>query len=162
MIVSLVAAVADNGVIGRDGGLPWKLPADLAHFRRLTLGHTVIMGRRTFEELGTGLDGRRNLVVTRTPGYAAPGAETVGSLDAALAMAADEPEVFVIGGGEIYREALPIADRMYLTHVHATVEGDTRFPDFDAVGWKVVDEEVHPADDRHPHPFTIVRYDRQV
>lgn len=160
MIVSLVAAVADNGIIGRGGGLPWRLPNDLRFFKLLTLGHTVIMGRKTWDEIGKPLPNRRNIVVTRDKTREFPGAERAPYLGSALALATAEDEVFVIGGGEIYRQALPMADRLYLTHVHATVEGDTRFPEWDAAHWTIVSEERHEADERHAHSFTIRRYDR--
>jgi dihydrofolate reductase len=114
MIVSLIAAVAANGVIGRDGDLPWRIPEDLRHFKAVTLGKPVIMGRKTWQSLGRPLPGRRNIVVTRDAGFAAEGAETVASLDAALALVADVAEAMVIGGGEIYAQALPRADRLYL------------------------------------------------
>lgn len=160
MIVSLVAAVSENGVIGRDGGLPWRLPGDLQFFKRLTTGHTVIMGRRTWDEIRRPLPNRRNIVVTRNARLDFPGAERAADLDAALQLAGDEAEVFVIGGGEIYRQALSRADRMYLTSVHAVVEGDTRFPAWSPAEWQVVSEERFASDERHPHPFTIRRYDR--
>ncbi len=161
MIVSLIAAVSDNGIIGRDGGLPWRLPADLRFFKLTTLGHTVIMGRNTWDELGKPLPNRRNIVVTRNKGREFPGAERAPFLGTALAMAMAEDEVFVIGGGKIYAEALPLADRMYLTHVHAEIEGDTRFPEWDPAEWEVTSEERHEADERHAHAFTIRRYDRR-
>ena len=160
MIVSLIAAVSDNGVIGRDGGLPWRLPDDLKHFKRLTLDHTIIMGRKTWDEVGRPLVNRRNVVVSRHPGFQAPGATVVPSLEEALALGATERQVFVIGGGEIYRQALPRADRLYLTVVHATVEGDTTFPPFEEGSWALESEEYHPADDRHPHSFTFREYRR--
>jgi len=160
VIVSLVAAVADNGVIGVDGGLPWRLPDDLRHFRELTTGHTVIMGRRTWDEIRAPLRNRRNLVVTRNPAFSAPGAEVVASLEVALDAAAGEDEVFVIGGGEIYRAAIGQADRLYLTHVHASPDGDTRFPSFDPSDWRVIHEAPHPADSRHPYGYTIRHYER--
>lgn len=160
MIVSLVVAMAENGVIGRDGGLPWRLPDDLKHFKRLTSGYTVIMGRKTFDEVGRPLPNRRNLVVSRNPGFAAEGITVAPSLDAALALAAGESEVFVIGGGEIYRQALPRADRLHLTQVHAAVDGDTTFPAFDPAEWTLAAEEFHPADDRHAWSFTIREYRR--
>lgn len=162
MIVSLVAAVAENGVIGRDGGLPWRLPRDMRFFKQLTTGHTIIMGRRTWDEIRRPLPDRRNIVVTRDAERDFPGAERVSSLDEALARAAaaGDAEAFVIGGGEIYREAMPRADRMYLTAVHATVAGDTHFPGWDPAEWRLVTEEGHDADERHLHPFTIRRYDR--
>lgn len=160
MIVSLIAAVSDNGVIGRDGGLPWRLPADLRFFKLTTLGHTVIMGRKTWDEIGKPLPNRRNVVVTRNDARTFPGATRAPDLAAALALAAAEDEVFVIGGGELYRQALPLADRLYLTHVHAEIEGDTRFPEWDPPEWSVAWEERHEADERHPYAFTIRRYDR--
>jgi len=161
VIVSLVAAVAENGVIGRNGGLPWRLPGDLQFFKRLTSGHAVVMGRRTWDEIRRPLPNRRNIVISRNPALDLPGAERAADLATALGMVADDTEIFVIGGGEIYREALPLADRMYLTAVHAEVEGDTRFPAWDAAEWQVVSEERFEADARHPHAFTIRRYDRR-
>lgn len=163
MIISLVAAVSSNGVIGVNGGLPWRLPADLRFFKRLTTGHTIIMGRRTWDEIRRPLPERRNIVVTRNPQAAFPGAERAPDLASALASAraAGDTEVFVIGGGEIYRQALPLADRMYLTEVHAGVEGDTWFPAWDPTGWQVITEDRYEADERHPHAFTIRRYDRR-
>lgn len=160
MIVSLVAALASNRVIGRGDGLPWHLPDDLKHFKRLTTGHTVIVGRKTFETSGA-LPNRRWIVVTRQPDYAPEGAEVAPDLDHALAMAAGEEEVFVAGGGEIFRLALPRADKMYLTHIDATVEGDTTFPAFDPDEWRVVESTHHSTDTRHAHSFTIRTYERR-
>ncbi len=161
MIVSLVAAVSENGVIGRGNGLPWRLPADLRRFRALTLGHTIVMGRRTFESIGRALDGRRTIVVSRRPDYRPDGVDVVPGLAEALRPEPGETERFVVGGGEIYREALPLADRLYLTIVHAEVEGDVVFPPLDPDGWEVVSEERHPADDLHPFPYTFRRLDRR-
>lgn len=160
--VSLVAAMTENHVIGRDGGMPWHLPDDLAHFKRLTRGHTVIMGRKTFDEIRRPLPERRNVVITRNPSFRAEGVTMVDSLEAALALAAGEPEVFVIGGGEIYRQAMDHADRLDLTLIHATVEGDTWFPAFDRDEWLLTSEEHHPADARHEHPFTFQSWRRRV
>ena len=160
-IVSLVVAMAENRVIGRAGGLPWKLPDDLKHFKRLTVDHTVIMGRKTFEEIKHPLANRRNVVISRNPDFRPQGVTVVPSLAEALALGATEREVFVIGGGEIYRQAIPQADRIYLTAVHARVEGDTWFPAFEAeAGWALEEETHHPADDRHAYPFTFRRYGR--
>lgn len=161
MTVAIVAAVAENGVIGRGGGLPWRLPEDLRFFKRLTTGHTVIMGRRTWDEIRRPLPGRRNIVITRDATREFPGAERAGSLDEALALSAGDEQVFVIGGAEIYQQALPRADRLYLTHVHAAVEGDTTFPDWDALAWRVVEEQRFAADERHPHGFSIMTYERR-
>ena len=160
MIVSLVVAMAENHVIGRGGGLPWHLPKDLQHFKRLTIDHTVIMGRKTFEEIKQPLANRRNVVISRDPSWQPRGATVVPSLEEALAMGATEEEVFVIGGGEIFRLALPRADRLYLTLVHAKVEGDTSFPSFDLAAWALEDEEHHPADEKHAYPYTFRTYSR--
>ena len=134
--VYLVAAVAANGVIGANGRLPWHLPEDLRHFKSLTLGHPVIMGRRTWESLGRALPGRENIVVTRAPGYQAPGASVAASLDAALALCAGEPTAFVIGGGELYAAALEVADGLVLTEIRRDYPGDARFPDYDRSAWR--------------------------
>jgi dihydrofolate reductase len=159
-VVSLVVAMARNRVIGKDGGLPWRLPDDLKHFKRLTLDHTVIMGRKTFEEIRRPLANRRNVVISRNPAFRPAGVTVVPNLAEALALGATEDEVFVIGGGEVYRQALPLADRLYLTVVHADVEGDTTFPPFDVNGWVLESEQDHPADDHHAWPFTFRTYRR--
>lgn len=160
MIVSLIAAMADNRVIGRSNGLPWHLPADLQRFKALTTGHTVILGRRTFESIGRPLPGRRLVVLTRNAGYRAPGVEIAPSLDDALRRAAGDAEVFIAGGGDVFGQALPRADRLYLTMVHAPVSGDTRFPEFPLDQWRLVNEEEHPADERHAYPLSFRRYER--
>lgn len=134
--IYLVAAVAANGVIGAGGRVPWHLPEDLKHFKSLTLGHPVIMGRRTWESIGRPLPGRENIVVTRRPGFEAPGASVAASLEAALALCLGEPVVFVIGGAELYAAALPIADGLVLTEIHRDYEGDVRFPDWDRARWR--------------------------
>jgi dihydrofolate reductase len=142
--VVLVAAVARNGAIGRDGELLWMEPADQRHFRAVTLGHPVVMGRRTWDSLPARfrpLPGRRNVVVTRQAGLACPGAETVASLPAALALLHDAPRVCVIGGGEIYAQALPLAQVLELTEIDAELPGDTFFPAFDPLAW---DRQAHP------------------
>lgn len=129
MIVSLIAAMARNRVIGRDNALPWHIPADLRRFRDLTLDHPLIMGRKTYESIGAPLPGRQTIVVTRQEGYAAPGCIMVHSLESALAAAGSADEVFICGGGELYAEALPLAERIYLTVVSLEVEGDALFPE---------------------------------
>jgi len=160
VIVSLVAAVAENRVIGRGGGLPWQLPDDLKRFKAVTLDHTVIMGRKTFEEIRQPLANRRNVVISRDPSFQPRGVTVVPSLEEALALGATEDEVFVIGGGEIFRLALDRADRLYLTIVHAEIEGDTLFPAFDEAAWVLEEEERHEADERHAYPFTFRNYRR--
>lgn len=171
MRITLIAAVANNGVIGRDGTIPWHLPADLRRFMRTTLGHTLLMGRRTLESTGA-LRGRTTLVLTRDPGYRptpAEGAETrvevVRSLDEGVARARElgEDELFVCGGEGIYREALARpgwADRLDLTRVDAEPEGDTRFPEVDWSRWRLVSREEHPADERHAHAYAFEVYER--
>lgn len=158
--IALVAAIAENGVIGRGGGLPWRLPDDLKFFKKLTVDHTVIMGRKTYEEVNRPLANRRNVVISRDPAFRPDGVVVVPSLEEALALGATEDEVFVIGGGEIYRLALPYADRLYLTIVHAAVEGDTYFPAFDKEAWVLDDELFHAADERHAMSFTFRTYVR--
>jgi dihydrofolate reductase len=160
MIVSLVVAMAENRVIGRGGGLPWHLPDDLKHFKQLTVDHTVIMGRRTFDEIKRPLANRRNVVISRNQDLAAHGVTVVPNLDEALALGSTESEVFVIGGGKIFALALPLADRLYLTLVHAVVDGDTYFPRFDETGWVLDDDQLHPADDRHAYSFSFRTYRR--
>lgn len=167
MKLSLIWAMTRNRVIGRDNDLPWSLPADMKHFMITTRGHPVIMGRRTFESMDRKpLPRRTNIVVTRTPGYEAPGALVVESLDAALAVARAQcaadgvDEAFVTGGAGLYAEALPLADRLYVTVIDADLDGDTFFPELDWRLWREVDREVHPADERHAYSFVISRYER--
>jgi dihydrofolate reductase len=155
MKISMIAAMAYDRVIGKDNQMPWHMPADLAHFKRVTLGKPVLMGRKTFESIGRPLPGRRNLVISRNPGYQADGIEVVGSVEAALALLADNEvaEVMVIGGGHLYAELLPKADCLYLTRIELEVEGDTRFPAFADEQWQCVEREVHQADEKNPHPY---------
>jgi dihydrofolate reductase len=160
-LVSLIVAMAQNGVIGRANGLPWRLPEDLKRFRAFTLGKAVLMGRKTFESIGRALPGRVNLVLTRDPSWSAPGVVVVHSMEAALAQAAASDELVVIGGAEIYRLVLPFARRIYLTHVHADVPGDTFFPDFDPTQWDDVECRLHPADDEHAYPVTFMTLERR-
>ncbi len=148
-------------MIGGDNAVPWHLPADLRHFKTLTTGHPLIMGRRTFESVGRPLPDRRTIVLTRDPGFRPAGVEVARDLDDALARAGDAEEVFVAGGAEVYRSALPRADRLYLTVVHAVVPGDTVFPELDLSDWHLDREEHHKADERHVHPFTIRFYSRR-
>lgn len=164
--ISLIAAVSENGVIGRDGDLPWRLPDDMRRFKRITTGHPVIMGRRTLESMdGRPLPERRNIVLTRRDperlGVAGDGIEVARDLDDALRRAGDADEVFVIGGEAVYRAALPRADRIYLTRVHTSVEGDVHFPEIDFDAWVVVGAERHEADERHAHAFTFTTYERR-
>ena len=158
--LTLIAAVAANGVIGRDGTLPWRLSADLKRFKALTMGHPVIMGRKTWESLGRPLPGRLNIVITRNPDYRPEGASVAASLDAALALAADAAEVFVIGGEEIYRIALSRADRLQLTEIQQDFAGDARFPELDRSGWLTVTRERHL--DASGLPYAFATYERRA
>ena len=156
--IHLVAAVASNGVIGARGTLPWRLPEDLRHFKALTFGHPVIMGRRTWQSLGKPLPGRENIVVTRDRAFSAPGASVAASLEAALALCADSPRVFVIGGGELYAAALGCADVLVLTEIQRDFEGDARFPEFDRAAWRECERIARSAADGMR--FDFVRYER--
>ncbi len=160
MVVALIAAVADNGVIGIDNRLPWHLPGDLQWFKRQTLGKPIVMGRRTFQSIGRPLPGRENIVVSRDPDFRATGCQVVGSLDEALEAASGAPEVMIIGGAELYRQTLPRAQRLYLTRVHANVEGDARFPEVDSSQWREVAREDHGADGRNPYDYSFVILER--
>ena len=158
---SLVVAVARNGVIGRDNALPWRLPSDLAHFKRVTMGHPIVMGRRTYESIGKPLPGRKNIVVTHNPAFQAPGCTVVGSLDEAWREAAGAEEVCVIGGTTLFAETLPTADVIHLTEVDAEVEGDTFFPPFDRGEWNEREVARHPVDERHAYPTRILELTRK-
>jgi dihydrofolate reductase len=162
MRISCIAAMSENGVIGRDGGIPWRLPADLARFKKTTMGHAIVMGRRTWESLGKKpLPGRRHVVITRRKGYSVPaGVDVVASFEEALERLRGEDEVFVVGGEKVYAAALPVADRVYLTVVHAEIDGDTRFPDPELRGFRFVSEERHEADGTNPIAHTFRVYER--
>ena len=157
MIVSIIAAVSRNGVIGAGGKLPWHLPADFKRFKELTMGHPILMGRKTFESIGKPLPGRTNIVITRQKDFACCGALTTGSLEEALRICEKEAEVFVIGGAEIYKEALPLADRIYLTRIEQGFEGDTFLPEINPAVWKETSRQDFP-DGPLPHSFlTLAR-----
>lgn len=161
MRLVVIAAMSENGVIGRDGGLPWHLPEDLRRFKRLTSGHPVIMGRRTYEEVGGPLADRANIVLTTREGWSAKGVQVARDLASAIRLAVMHGEtVFIIGGGEVYRQAMPVADALHLTRVHANVRGDASFPAVDWSVWRLVNREPHPADDRHEFAFTFEDYER--
>jgi dihydrofolate reductase len=157
--IYLIAAVASNGVIGVNGQLPWHLPEDLKHFKKLTLGHPVIMGRKTWESLRRPLPGRENLVVTRQARYDAPGAAVAASLEGALALCAGEPVVFVIGGYQLFLDSLPMAAGLVLTEIHRDFAGDTWFPEFDRSAWSESQREAHTAADGMR--FDFVLYERK-
>ena len=157
----MVVAMARNRVIGRDNALPWRLPEDLAYFKRVTLGRPIVMGRRTYESIGKPLPGRDNIVVTHRSDLHAPGCIVVHSLEAAWKAAGAAPEVCVIGGTSLFEETLPLADVIHLTEVQAEVEGDTYFPEFDRHAWRETEVAQHAADARHAYPFRIVRLERR-
>ncbi|MET0599722.1 MAG: dihydrofolate reductase [Mesorhizobium sp.] len=169
MRVAIYVAMAENGVIGRDNGLPWHLSSDLKRFKATTMGKPIVMGRRTFESIGRLLPGRLTVVVTRDRAYRVEGGEVAGSLDEAIRLATARArcmpaadEICIVGGGQIYAEALPRADRLCVTHVLAEFEGDTRFPPIDPAIWRLVEAEEHPAGPRDSHATRYAVYERQA
>jgi dihydrofolate reductase len=158
--LSVIVARAANGVIGNKGGLPWHIPNDLKHFKSLTMGHPIIMGRKTWESIGRPLPGRRNIVVSRQDSFAAPGAQVVTSLQAAMDACRGEVEVFVIGGEQLYRQALPRADRLYLTEIGREFEGDTKFPELRPDDW-LESDRVAVSDDPSGVPISYVTLQRR-
>lgn len=162
MRVSLVVAAARNGVIGYRGEIPWRLPDDQRFFKDITSGHCVVMGRKTFDGLGRPLPNRRTFVLTRRPHDPIPGVEFFNDLPTAIDRAREHgfSECFIAGGEKIYREAMEVADRIYLTRVDAEPEGDTHFPEIDEADWQCVDRQLHPVDDRHAHAFAFETWDR--
>jgi len=161
MTLAVIAAVARNGVIGRTGALPWHLSADLKRFKSLTTGHPIIMGRKTYASIGRPLPNRRSLVVTRDRSFRAEGVEVVHGLEEALEATRHADQRFVIGGAAIFTEALPLATELYLTRVHADVDGDVFFPAFDASEWELVEEERHAADEKNDYAMTFQVYRRR-
>ncbi|WNJ99405.1 dihydrofolate reductase [Thalassospiraceae bacterium LMO-JJ14] len=163
MEIVLVVAVSENRVIGRDGDLPWKISADLKHFKRVTMGHPVVMGRRTWESLPFPLPGRRNIVITRNPDVTFEGADKVGTIDGALDLCRDDgaEKAMIIGGGQIYAEIFDDADVIELTEVHAVIDGDTLFPEIDPEEWEETRRERHPAETPGGPAFSFVRLERR-
>lgn len=158
--ISVIAAMANNRVIGRDNALPWHLPADLQHFKQITMGKPMVMGRKTWESLPGILPGRPHIVITRNPDYKAEGATVAHSLEEAINAAGEVDEIMIIGGANLYAQALKIADRLYLTLVDSDVEGDASFPLFDPHEWNESDRESHPADEKNAHAFSFVTFNR--
>ncbi|MDB4927060.1 dihydrofolate reductase [Mucilaginibacter sp.] len=159
MIVSIVVAISENHAIGKDNKLLWHLPKDLKHFKEITTGGTVIMGRKTYDSVGRPLPNRRNIVITRQP-ITIEGCEVVNSIDAALALCADEAEVFIVGGAEIYKQAMHLTDKIYLTIVHADFEADTYFPEIKADIWKETERQDHEPDEKNTLPYSFVTLER--
>lgn len=165
--LSVIVAVAENGVVGRNNALPWYLPEDLQYFKRTTLGKPIVMGRRTFESIGRPLPGRTNIVISANPKYSVEGVSVVSSLEQALELAEEvalidgTEELMVIGGATVYAAAIPQADRLYVTEVHASVKGDAYLPDIDWERWRECGREHHKAVDPNPYDFSFVVYDRR-
>jgi dihydrofolate reductase len=160
--ISVIAALAKNRVIGIENRLPWRLPEDLAHFKALTLGHPVVMGRKTFESLRRPLPGRSNIVITRNPDYRPDGCQVADSLAAAIALCQHADEVFFIGGAELYAQAIPLADRLYLTEVHIDAAGDAWFPDYDRAAFSEIARAPHVGESGDPLAFDFVVYARNA
>ncbi len=166
MKLSLIVAAAENGTIGKDNKMPWHLPEDLKYFKRVTMGKPVVMGRKTFESIGKPLPGRSNIVVTRNPAYQAAGVDVLHDMNSVeahcedLAVFEDFSEVMIIGGAELYRQVLPEADRIYLTRIHAEIEGDAAFPELDSKNWKLISEEHHQADGDNPYDYSFCVLER--
>jgi len=158
--LTLIAARARNGVIGRNNQMPWKIPGEQAYFKRMTMGHPIVMGRKTWESIGRPLPGRRNIVITRDRTYSAIGADVVGSLDDALALAGEADEIFVIGGGQLYAEAMPSASRLLLTEIDADFDGDTFMPAPDHTQWRETSSEHHPPTNDRAFGYSFVVYER--
>jgi len=160
-LIAFAVAMDEQGVIGRANALPWHLPADLRHFKSVTLGKPIVMGRRTHESIGRALPGRHNIVVTRDRAYTAAGCTVVHSVAAALAVAGDAEEVVIIGGAELFEALLPRTERIYLTRIHARFQGDTFFPEPDPAQWREVQREDHLPDERNPHPYSFLVLERR-
>ena len=167
-ILSMIVATADNNIIGRDNDMPWHLPADLAYFKKITLGKPIIMGRKTFESIGRPLPGRRNIVISRDVNYQAQGIDSVTSVAQALALVNGSDgsegvdEIMVIGGGAIYAHCLPKADRLYVTHIKATIDGDTQFPHYDDGSWQKISSDVRESDEKNAHQLDYCVYERKA
>jgi dihydrofolate reductase len=159
-MISIIVAASENGVIGAGGALPWRLSDDLRHFKAVTMGKPIVMGRKTWESIGRPLPGRRNIVVTRQTGFEAPGCDVVTSTEQAIAVAGNAEEVMIIGGSQVYALFLPVADRVYLTRVHAEVEGDAFFPALDGGTWRLVSDARHTADERNEFDYSFRLYER--
>ena len=157
-LISLIVAMANNRVIGKDNQMPWHLPADLGHFKAVTLGKPIIMGRKTYESIGRPLPGRKNIVISRNADYRLEGCETVCSLEEALDLVNDVEEVMIIGGGFLYAQTLPQADKLYLTFIDLDVDGDTWFPKFEHLSLKEVKREKHRRDEKNPYDYEFVDF----
>ena len=160
-MLSIIVAVTRNGIIGRDGSMPWHLPDELRYFKKITWGKPIVMGRKTHQSIGKALPGRDNIVITTNPEFDAPGCQVVNSFEQALAATADADEVMIIGGSSLFEEAMPRAERLYLTLIDADLDGDVRFPDWQPDDWQLVQSEQHPADNLHDYPFEMHIWQRR-
>ncbi|NLN96768.1 MAG: dihydrofolate reductase [Bacteroidales bacterium] len=160
-MLSIIAAVSENNIIGTNNKLPWHLPADLKYFKNTTMGHMLIMGRKTFESFGKPLPGRHSIVITRQENWFYEGVEVAHSLDEAIIKVGKQDEIFIIGGAEIFKQALPFCNKMYLTIIHHNFEGDTSFPPVGFSEWKLVKDEKHQPDDKNPYPYSFRTYIRK-
>jgi len=159
-VLSMIVAHANNRVIGKNNDMPWHLPADLAYFKKTTLGKPIIMGRKTYQSIGRPLPGRKNIVISRDDNFHAEGVEVVNSVDAALALVVDSAEVMVIGGGAIYQHCLASAHRLYITHINADIDGDTHFPEYDLTVWQKVASDIRPMDEKNPYQLDFSVYEK--
>ncbi|KKR10573.1 MAG: Dihydrofolate reductase [Candidatus Woesebacteria bacterium GW2011_GWA1_39_21] len=162
MIISIIAAVAENNVIGNKNKLPWQLPADLKHFQETTTGHCIIMGQNTHESIGRNLPGRTNIILTFDENYKSEGCIIVTSIEKALrvASAKKEPEVFIIGGASVYKQFIGVANKLYITKIHHNFDGDTFFPEIEPNKWKLISEEKHEKDENNPYPYNFEVYEK--
>lgn len=158
---SIIAAMSDNRVIGRNGTLPWRMPADLAHFKRITMGHPILMGRKNHEDIGRPLPGRSNIILTRQQGFQAQSCIVVHHLKEVESVVPDDTEIMVIGGADIYAQLMPRANRIYLTLIHAQIEGDTFFPKFDQAEWEETEHQDYPADERNACSYSFLTLERK-
>ena len=161
-MISIIVAASENGVIGAGGELPWRLGDDLRHFKAVTMGKPIVMGRKTWDSIGRPLPGRQNIVITRQAGFEAPGCDIVASTEAAVAAAGDAEEIMIIGGSQVYALFLPVADRVYLTRVHAEINGDAHFAALDENAWALVSDERHIADERNEFDYSFRIYERKA
>ena len=161
MALSIIVAISQNGIIGREMDLPWHISADLKRFKSLTMGHHIVMGRKTYESIGRLLPGRTTVIITRQSDYQIPGAIVVNSIDEAIAVAADDQETFIVGGSQIYNLALPLVDTLYITRVHADVEGDTRLVAVDWSAWECESSDRHSAGEKNDHEYSFEIYRRE-
>ena len=160
-MLTIIAAAAENNALGKDNTLVWHLPDDFKRFKKLTSGHHIIMGRKTFDSFPKPLPNRTHVVISRQDNFRKEEIQVVNSLERAIDLAADDPQPFVIGGGEIYKMAMKLADKIELTRVHGTFEADTFFPEIDENQWKLISEEFHEKDEKHNYPFTYLTYERK-